>query len=82
MNPLLLRPMRIQFGDLLFPSGASAERRYVIVALQWCSPSETTRILISLAVNAGIITYVLHPAVSNVVCCEQPESIPAVAAGS
>ena len=44
-----------RFGDLSIPLGAKGGTRYVIVALERRSPSERTRILIPLAVNAGVI---------------------------
>src|SRR6266480_6491547 len=77
MNPLFLCPMCVQFEDLLIPSGVNAERRYVIVTLQCFSRSGITRILISLAVNAGVTTtYFTRPFLTSYVVSSQSRSLP------
>src|SRR6266508_5593096 len=80
MNPLLLRPMGVQFEDLTIPlrrqRGASIRYRRFGV-------------LFAVRKNADLDLagrerrchhYILHPAVPRIVCCEQPEPILAIGA--
>src|SRR5262245_66636949 len=78
MAPLFLRPMRVQLRDLLIPFGR--QRR---------TPTRYGRSAVLLAIgnNADLDFIsreprchdnVLHPAIPNVVCREQPESFLAV----
>src|SRR5882724_11898494 len=81
MNPLLLRPMRVEFGNLVIP-----------LRRQRGPPIGYRRFGVLLAVgkNADLdlvsrerccYNYVLHAPVPKVVCCEQPKSILAPGAG-
>src|SRR6059058_6101086 len=79
MNPLFLRPMCVQFGDLLISRRRQCRTpiRYCCFAVLFAVGNNTDLNLVSRERRGH--NYVLHPAVPDVVCGEQPKSIPAVA---